>query len=124
MNPSDVDSILRIGLFLVRYPAADDHRSKSECAVTSTDLTDEGVTEEIKLTVRLVFLLEPGEVMSLSQESDLQRTIIFRVLHVTNHCLTLIFTTVCYLRGKSPEPVCFVEETLGMLIVPTARVGV
>jgi hypothetical protein len=152
-------------------------------------LVDEGVTEEIKrqtfskrcfaaegflinmsVTVRLVCLLAPGAVMSLStsitslsrsrsdilrlsaalaaccsvccfcfvaivnflshrEESGLQRTIIFRVLHAANSCLTLMLTTACYLRGhvtldcKSPVPVCFAaeEETLGMLFVPTAR---
>jgi hypothetical protein len=67
--------------------------------------------------------------LSHREESGLQRTIIFRALHVANRCLALKFTTVCYLRGhvtldcKSPEPVCFaVEETLGMLFVPTTIV--
>jgi hypothetical protein len=66
--------------------------------------------------------------LSQREESGLQRTIIFRVLHDANRYLTLMFTTDCYLRGhvtldcKSPEPVCFVtEETLGMLFVPTVR---
>ncbi len=56
-------------------------------------------------------------------------TIIFRDLHVANRWLTLMFTTVCYLRGhvtldcKSPEPVCFATKvTLGMLFVSTTRV--
>ena len=57
--------------------------------------------------------------LSHREESDLQRTFLFRVLHPANHCLTVMFTTDCYLRGhvtlncESPVSVCFAtEETL------------
>ena len=67
--------------------------------------------------------------LSHREESDLHRTIIFLPLKLANRCLTLMFTTDCYLRGhvsldcKSPEPQVFgVEETLGILFVPTTRV--
>jgi hypothetical protein len=63
------------------------------------------------------------------EESGLQRTIIFLILHAANHCLTLMFTTDNYLRGhvtldcKSPEPQGFGGQgTLGILVVPTTRV--
>ena len=63
------------------------------------------------------------------EESGLHRTIIFLALHDVNHFITLMFTTVCYLRGhvtldcKSPEPQGFgVEGTLGILFVPTNKV--
>jgi hypothetical protein len=48
--------------------------------------------------------------LSHYEESDLQWTIIFLGFHPSNHCLTLMFTTVNYLRGcvsldcNSPEP--------------------
>ncbi len=77
----------------------------------------------------IVLVLVIVNFLSQREESGLQRTIIFRVLHPVTRCLTLMFTTACYLRGhvtldcKSPEPVYFVaEETLGMLFDPTARV--
>ena len=67
--------------------------------------------------------------LSHREESGLQRTIIFRALHVANRFLTLMSTTTCYLRDhvtldcKSPVPVCFTtEETIGMLFVPIVTV--
>ena len=67
--------------------------------------------------------------LSHREESGLQPTIIFLALHDANRCLTLMFTTVCYLRGhvvldcKSPEPQVFgTEGTLGIPFVPTTRV--
>ena len=58
------------------------------------------------------------------EESGLQWTITFHPFHAANRCLTLMFTTDCYLRGhvtldcKSPEPQGFeAEGTLGIMFV-------
>ena len=87
------------------------------------------------LSLQIVMFHQCGVVivyfLSHLEESVLHRTIIFLTLrlHVANRYLTLMFTTVNYLRGhvvldsKSPEPQVFGSEgTLGILFVPTTRV--